>query len=173
VEREISNQHDTIDGLGAASGAATSERGASELATTELASEIEFLTARARSIGIARANAALAPLALRVQSYSVLALACSDRNPSQRELAEFLVLDPSQIVALVDQLEKRRLVIRETNSRDRRSKGISATTAGRKLYAEARAIVREAENHSLKMLRHDEQEQLRVLLQKIAFEPRP
>lgn len=145
----------------------------SELATTELASEIEFLTARARSVGIARANAALSPLALRVRSYSVLALACSDRIPSQRELAEFLVLDPSQIVALVDQLEERQLVTRDTNPRDRRSRGIRATAAGRKLYAKARTIVREAENHSLKMLSPDERDQLRELLQRIAFEPQP
>ena len=149
------------------------ELSTSELATTELASEIEFLTARARSVGIARANAALVPLALRVPSYSVLALACSDRIPSQRELAEFLVLDPSQIVMLVDQLEERRLVTRETNPRDRRSKGICATAAGRKLYAEARTIVREAEDRSLKMLSRDERQQLRLLLQRIAFEPQP
>lgn len=175
VEREISNQHGTIDGTGrgAASADTASELGASELATTELASEIEFLTARARSVGIARANAALAPLALRVRSYSVLALACSDRNPSQRELAKFLVLDPSQIVALVDQLEERQLVTRETNPRDRRSKGIGATAMGRKLYAEAKKTVREAESQSLKILSRDEREQLRLLLQRIAFEPRP
>lgn len=154
------------------SGTATTELSPSELETTELASEIEFLAARTRTVGIAHANAALVPLALRVPSYSVLALACSDRAPSQRELAEFLILDPSQIVALVDQLEERQLVTRETNPRDRRSKGICATANGRQLYAEAKKIVREAESQSLKMLSGGEREELRRLLQRVAFEPR-
>lgn len=139
------------------------------LATSELAFEIEFLTARARSIGIARANAALLPLALKVRSYSVLALACTGQSPSQRELAEFLVLDPSQIVALVDELERRGLVSRETNPRDRRAKGICATDAGRDLYARARAIVQQAETESLNGLDDAERLQLRELLRRIAF----
>jgi len=139
------------------------------LAATELAYEIEFLTARARSIGITRANAALQPLALKVRSYSVLALACTEQSPSQRELAEFQVLDPSQIVALVDDLERRGLVSRETNPRDRRARGICATDAGRDLYARARAIVRQAETESLTGLDDTERLQLRELLRRIAF----
>ena len=55
--------------------------GRSRLLGTELAEEIEFLTARARSVGITRANASLAPLALKVRSYSVLSLACSGGPP--------------------------------------------------------------------------------------------
>jgi len=143
--------------------------GVSELQATELAHEIEFLTARSRSVGITRANSALAPLGLKVRSYSVLALACSEQAPSQRELAEFLMLDPSQIVALVDELEDRRLVSRETNPRDRRSKGICATASGKRLYGEARAIVRAAESESLAPLDDDERQQLRSLLRRIAF----
>lgn len=144
--------------------------GRSRLVGTELADEIEFLTARARSVGIARANAALASLALKVRSYCVLSLACSGRDPSQRELADFLILDPSQIVALVDDLERRGLVTRETDPRDRRSKGITATTEGRTLYAAAKKIVRAAEDRSLGGLSRSEREQLRSLLQRVAFE---
>jgi DNA-binding MarR family transcriptional regulator len=105
-----------------------------------------------------------------VRSYSVLSLACSGRNPSQRELADFLSLDPSQIVALVDELEQRGLVARETDPHDRRSKGIVATAAGRTLYAAAKKIVRAAEDRSLTDLSRIEREQLRDLLQRIAFE---
>jgi DNA-binding MarR family transcriptional regulator len=154
----------------------TNPRGTSEttsrsrLLGTELAEEIEFLTARARSVGIVRANAALAPLALKVRSYSVLSLACSGKDPSQRELADFLSLDPSQIVALVDELEQRGLVTRETDPHDRRSKGIAATAEGRRLYAAAKKIVRAAEDQSLNGLTLSEREQLRSLLQRVAFE---
>src|SRR3954452_14358553 len=130
----------------------TAGNGLERLYSTDLASEIEFLTARARSLGSGRANNMLAELDLKVRSYSVLSLACSGENPSQRELADFLSLDPSQIVSLVDQLEKRGAVSREADPRDRRSKVIAATAAGRRLYRAAAAIVRESEAHSLRRL---------------------
>jgi len=71
-----------------------------------LADEIEFLTARARSVGTGHANLALANLGLKVRGYAVLSLATSGLNPSQRELAAFLRLDASQIVALIDELQQ-------------------------------------------------------------------
>lgn len=139
------------------------------LLASELVNEIEFLAARARSVGISHANAVLAPLELKVRSYSVLAMACSGTDPSQRELSEFLRLDPSQIVSLVDALEERGLVERAADPRDRRSKVIRPTPAGRKLYGRAAAAVREAEETSLAALDGAERDQLRILLRKIAF----
>lgn len=146
-------------------------RDARRLLATDLANEIEFMTARARSVGSGRANVMLGELNLRVRSYSVLSLACSGQNPSQRELAGFLNLDPSQIVALVDQLENRGAVTREQDPRDRRFKVIVATPAGRVLYRQAAAVLQEAEDRSLHNLSADEREQLRSLLRRIAFEP--
>jgi DNA-binding MarR family transcriptional regulator len=144
--------------------------GAERLSSTSLADEIEFLTARATSLGSSLANMMLADLDLKVRSYSVLSLACSGQNPSQRELADFLRLDPSQIVALVDQLEARGAVVREADPRDRRSKVIAATPAGRQLYTRAAAIVQEAEEHALHRLNAAEREQLRSLLRRIALD---
>ena len=143
------------------------------LRATDLANEIEFMTARARSVGSSRANTMLAELDLRVRSYSVLSLACSGQNPSQRELAGFLSLDPSQIVALVDQLEDRGAVVREQDPRDRRSKVIVATPSGHALYRQAQAVIETAEDHSLRNLTPAEREQLRSLLRRIAFETAP
>lgn len=140
------------------------------LFTTALGQDLEFLTARARALGNAQANAELAPLKLRARSYAVLCLAVSDENPSQRELAEFLSLDASQIVALVDELEERDLVSREQDPRDRRSNVITATAAGRALHAEAMKAIAKAENRSLGALSSSEREELRRLLTKIAFE---
>lgn len=144
--------------------------GASRLLAAELTTEIEFLTARARAIGSSRANVLLAPLGLKVRSYAVLSLACSGLNPSQRELADFLSLDPSQIVALVDHLEERGAVTREQDPRDRRSKGITATAKGVRLHDEARQAIRRAEAESLAPLDAAEREQLRGLLRRIAFD---
>jgi DNA-binding MarR family transcriptional regulator len=141
------------------------------LKQTDLGNEIEFLAARARSIGNARANSRLAPLDLKVRSYSVLALACSTSGPSQRDLAEYLCLDPSQIVALVDGLEKRGLVERVADPVDRRSKIIRGTRAGKTLYQQAAEAVRAAEDVSLRGLNDQERNTLRELLRKIAFVP--
>lgn len=144
--------------------------GPERLYATELADEIEFLTARARSVGSSRANVLLKELDLKVRSYSVLSLACSGMNPSQRELADFLSLDPSQIVALVDELERRGAVTREADPRDRRSKVIVATAGGRRLYKQAYAVVRRAEDRSLMALDARERDLLRDLLRRVAFE---
>ncbi len=67
---------------------------------SDLVDEIEFLAARARSLGSPTPTPCWPPLDLKVRSYSVLAMACSGTEPSQRELADFLRLDPSQIVSL-------------------------------------------------------------------------
>ena len=146
------------------------DTGITRLHGADLSDEVEFLAARARSIGTARANAQLAPLELRVRSYAVLALACSGFDPSQRELAEYLSLDASQVVALVDALETRGLVTRVPDARDRRSNAIIATDAGRTLHATARIAAREAENASLAALDPAERETLRSLLKRVAFQ---
>ncbi|TFB70598.1 MarR family transcriptional regulator [Cryobacterium glaciale] len=161
---------DTPAGTG---GGAAILRDPDRLRDTDLANEIEFMTARARSVGSRRANTMLAELDLRVRSYSVLSLACSGQNPSQRELAGFLSLDPSQIVALVDHLEDLGAVTREQDPRDRRSKVIVATLAGRVLFRQAATVIQQAEDRSLQALNAAEREQLRSLLRRIAFEPAP
>lgn len=137
--------------------------------SSELAGEIEFLTARTRSLGSARANKLLGPLGLKVRSYSVLSLACSGMSPTQRELAEFLSLDPSQIVPLVDELESRGLVGRAPDPNDRRSKVITCTDAGMRLYKKARLATAEGEGVAMENLSAAEQRTLRELLSRIAF----
>src|SRR5699024_8924317 len=83
----------------------TSARSPMRLESSEMSDEIEFLLARDRTIEIICAYRGLAPFGLKVRDYVVLSLAANDLAPSQRELAEFLHLDPSQIVATIDVLE--------------------------------------------------------------------
>lgn len=139
------------------------------LHSTDLAREIEFLMARARAVGTSHVNEQLAALDLKARSYAVLALACSDAKPSQRELAEFLSLDASQIVSLVDTLERRGLVIRTPDPGDRRTNVISSTAEGDALYARAMAAAANAERKSLAALTVAERDQLRDLLSRVAF----
>lgn len=148
---------------------AANELDPSPLRDTEMAKEIQFLTARLAAKGNAYANKLLEEVDLNVRQFSVLALAASELKPTQREMSSFVALDPSQIVALVDALEDRNLVKRETDPRDRRSKNIVATPAGEKLYRQAREITVSAEDHVLAKLTATERDQLRNLLTKVTL----
>lgn len=96
-----------------------------------------FMLIRAGAVGRARGNEVLADLGLRTRDYSVLSTAASGLV-TQKQLAEFLMLNPSQVVALVDGLEKRGLVKRSPSPHDRRAKIVTATAKGQKVFAEAR-----------------------------------
>lgn len=104
-----------------------------------LEDDLGFLLTRASAMLVKATNEALAPLGLKVRAYSVLSIACDDRSGvTQRQVAEDVGLDPSQIVALVDDLESRGLVERTADPGDRRNKLIVATDAGRKLCEQGR-----------------------------------
>lgn len=143
--------------------------GVERLARTDLAAEPFFLAARLSSTGSAGANRRLAELGLKVRHYSVLALACSGEEPTQRELSQFLVLDPSQIVSIIDELEQRGAVERRTDPRDRRSKILVPTAAGRRLYDRAKALVSRSTEDSLAELSAAERDELFRLLRKAAL----
>ena len=128
-----------------------------------------FLLARANARSLSLGNAALHRLGLKVRSYSVLALASGDERPSQRELASFLRLDPSQVVPLVDELEAKGLVERMADPRDRRANVVQATDAGLKLLGEARKALAAVDNEVFEGLTDDQRVTLTEMLGRIAF----
>lgn len=142
------------------------------LTGSALADETFFVMARASAFGSGDANAALTELDLKVRQYSALVLACADPAPTQRELSQFLALDPSQIVAIVDALQERGAVERRPDPRDRRSKIIVATEPGRTLCAQAKERVDAATEYSLGALNVAERRRLHELLARVAFAPR-
>lgn len=135
-----------------------------DLWSSQLATDPGFLLARARAVTVRRMNAVLVDLGLNVRSYSVLCLATEEFAPSQRQLSEFLDLDPSQIVSLIDDLESRGLVQRQPHPADRRARQIVATGKGKDLHRTAVAAVAEATAKSFQGLSDSEQDQLRSLL---------
>lgn len=139
------------------------------IAHTDLASEIEFLAIKAFADGGRRRNERLAELGLRARSYSVLALAASGVELAQRDLSAVLELDPSQIVALVGELEAQGFVLRRNSPEDRRTKVVVATAAGHDVLARARALIAADEEDALSMLSGVERDLLRALLRKISF----
>ena len=93
-----------------------------------LTEDLGFLLARVSAQVTRATNAALAEAGLRVRQYSVLALASdAPGGVTQRELAQLLGLDPSQVVALVDELAAAGLVSRSAPAADRRTRVVAAT----------------------------------------------
>lgn len=136
------------------------------LAVAQIGDDVGLLLAKLHAAGSVLNNRALGDYGLRERSYSVLTLACSGLEPTQRELADFLGLDPSQIVNLVDDLEKRGLVDRITGKQDRRAKIIASTAEGRHVHSKARAALAACEQEQLSRLDDEEEAQLRALLRK-------
>ena len=134
-----------------------------------LTEDASFLLARANALALAAGNEALAEHGLKVRSYAVLALAVEETRPSQRELAEFLRLDPSQVVSLVDDLQRRGLVAREPDPTDRRANVVVATEAGRALHERAREAAQSAQRRLHAGLSAVQREQLAELLRLLAF----
>lgn len=137
-----------------------------KLIAAQITSDVGFLLAKLRATASVLNNRALAEFDLKERSYSVLILANSGLEPTQRELAEFLSLDPSQIVALVDELEKRGLVARAAGKQDRRAKTVTATAKGARLLVGAAQAAHRAEGEALAGLAEDEIAQLKALLRK-------
>ncbi|WP_309075860.1 MarR family winged helix-turn-helix transcriptional regulator [Paenarthrobacter sp.] len=136
------------------------------LAAAKIGSDVGLLLAKLHATGSLLNNKALADYGLRERSFSVLTLACSGLEPTQRELADFLSLDPSQVVSLVDDLEHRGLVKRAQGKQDRRAKIIVSTTEGRRIHNKARAALEVCEETQLAALSEEENVQLRALLKK-------
>lgn len=136
------------------------------LAAAKIGSDVGLLLAKLHATGSLLNNKALADYGLRERSFSVLTLACSGLEPTQRELADFLSLDPSQVVSLVDDLEHRGLVKRAQGKQDRRAKIIVSTAEGRRIHNRARAALEVCEQTQLAALSEDENAQLRALLKK-------
>lgn len=139
-----------------------------KLWNTGVADDLAFLLARANALSLAQINDALAKFDLKIRLYSVLTLAASGARPTQRELSEFLRLDPSQVVTLVDHLEERKLVIRETDERDRRAKVIVATPEGADLSRRAKEAVRVSEKLWFSILDKEDAQRLGPILRVIA-----
>jgi len=113
-------------------------------------------------------NRELAPLGMRVRHHTVLAVAADSGGRSQRELGELLGIDPSAVVALVDDLERVGLVRREPHPEDRRTRLIVATEAGRARLAQSQRLARAVDEQLLAELSPAERDTVLRMLRRIA-----
>jgi DNA-binding MarR family transcriptional regulator len=134
------------------------------------------LAARGRSLAylshlgrVARssADAALKPLGLRPWHLILLTLLTEEGGTTtQQALGDILLLDPSNVVGLLNELEERGLIERLRSPDDRRRHVVVPTDAGRQILLGADHRLATAESELLAALDDDERDTLRGLLQK-------
>jgi DNA-binding MarR family transcriptional regulator len=113
---------------------------------------------------------ALEPLGLHVRQFGVLSVLITEGELSQQELAEWVRMDRTSMVAMVDSLEEEGLVRRERNPSDRRAYLLQITSEGRRTQAQGRKLMLGAEDRVLDSLSEREREQFRKLLAKVAID---
>lgn len=127
-----------------------------------------FLLAQLGAHAARRFAERLAPLQLAPPDAGILHILRSSPGISQQELAGRLGAHPSRLVAMIDGLEQRGLVERRPNTEDRRLYSLFLSEQGVASLDDIGRVAREHQEDLLKSLEREEQQQLTVLLQKIA-----
>jgi MarR family transcriptional regulator, lower aerobic nicotinate degradation pathway regulator len=101
---------------------------------------------------------------LRSPEYAVLHHLDAQGPIAQRDLALALRIQPSNLVALLDQLQERELLARSPDPLDRRRHRVELTAPGRRAVKRAREATRRAESDLLGPLSASERREFRALL---------
>ena len=110
----------------------------------------------------------LAPLGLRIGTYSALAVVAGSPGISQTQLSQVLDIKRSGVVVVVDELESAGVLTRAPVPGDRRAYALEITPAGRRLWQKAQKAVQAHEATLLADLDPDERHLLRDLLGRAA-----
>jgi len=87
---------------------------------------------------------------------------------SQQEIGRRLAILPSQLVALLDELQERDLIERRQDRTDRRTYALHLTAAGQNMTEQIGRIAREHDDAICAALNNEERRQLNGLLSRIA-----
>ncbi len=110
----------------------------------------------------------LEPLGLRPPHFGVMRLIDSDPGLTQQDLAQRSLIDPSSMVAVVDELEELGFAERRPHPGDRRKHAIHLTPEGEEMLERAQTAAMKMTKDVLAPLSADEVKELRRLLRKLA-----
>jgi DNA-binding MarR family transcriptional regulator len=110
---------------------------------------VPFLLYRAAEASHALANQMLGEIGLAARQVGILTMVSELEPMTQQALADALRIDRTTMVALIDDLEQRGLVVRKRHPRDRRAFLICPTDAGRAAKKAAIAILDEQQRRFL------------------------
>jgi DNA-binding MarR family transcriptional regulator len=123
-----------------------------------------FLGERSRK----RFIAALEPLGFHPREFGLMTVLMKRPGITQQELASVARVDPSSMVALLDDLEARGLAERRVDPIDRRRRAVLLTDEGRRQVALLKREARKVSDEFLAPLSAEERESLHQLLRKLA-----
>src|SRR5262245_515280 len=127
-----------------------------------------FLLAQVGAHAAGQFGERLRALRLTRPNAGILRLIGLSPGLSQQELARRLAILPSQLVALLDELQDRGLIERRQDTADRRTYALHLTTLGRNTTEQIGRIAREHDDAVCAALNIDERRQLNALLSRIA-----
>jgi len=127
-----------------------------------------FLLAQVGAHAASKFAARLAALQLAPPHAGIMRILGAQPAITQQALAAALGMQPSRLVALVDELETRGLIERRENPDDRRSYALHLTEKGRATLEAIGRVGREHQQALMAALNDDEQRQLAILLRRIA-----
>jgi DNA-binding MarR family transcriptional regulator len=134
----------------------------------ELAASTGFQLARL-GIGFkAKALAEAEQEGFELYDYSILALLAEGDCRTQATIADAVAVDPSRLVAVLDSLERRGLVLRERAPHDRRRHVVRLTPAGARELDRIRDLARRVEADFFAPLDREERADLHAQLVRLA-----
>lgn len=125
---------------------------------------IGFLLSRMGTIAQKRFSTRLEALELTPRMWGALNVLEAAGTITQHGLCKRTGMDPSSMVATIDDLERKGLVERHAHPSDRRAYALHVTEAGRETLSQGREVVNEVQDELLAPLDEAEREQLRSLL---------
>lgn len=116
-------------------------------------------------------DAALAPLGIDSRELGILLSIADLEAASQQQIADRLGIDRTSMVARIDALELKGIVVRRPDPDDRRRNLVTVTEPGRQIITAAAAARDTAERDFLSDLSAAEVKQLRDLLVRVVHRP--
>jgi DNA-binding MarR family transcriptional regulator len=111
-----------------------------------------------------RGESALAPLGLRPRHLVAMTVLRDYGSPTQQALAAALRTDRTNLIGLLNELERDELILRRRSSEDRRRHFVELTDEGTQRLTEAEAALADAEEDVLSALDAEQRETLYQLL---------
>jgi DNA-binding MarR family transcriptional regulator len=123
-----------------------------------------YLLHKAALLLVEDVERALGTVGMRSRYFFVLASLAGGPELSQQDLSRLLNLDPTTVVAVIDEMERNQHVERRRNPADRRRYNLILTESGREALAAADRVVTEVESAFFGMLTEGERGGLREML---------
>ena len=127
-----------------------------------------YLMARLGEASRRRFHKALEPEGLHPRHFGVMTMLAAHPGMSQHQLHEKTAIDPSSMVAVIDELEARGLAERRPDPADRRARQVFLTEQGEQTLQRIRGLAAGLQREFFGTLTAEERKTLHALLRKLA-----